>query len=933
VRNLSKAAVLCLAVLAACARGEASSGTHVEAAALVRATPAPTIATLERGQGPLRQALPVPTTDDESRALLAQNPGLQAFLAAEGRGWTVVFDRRSGQPMLLRGPGIAWVPGAGNTLVDTSDPSTSPVAKAQAATKALDSKVQSLLSSRPGLLGAFGDRLVLDKNWTGSPDGLGHTNLVTYRPLAGGVEQQGARVTFTVRHGNLVQIDAELLAAAPADLQPRMTDAQGLTRLREAAEVPGEPKLLDVDLKVVALAATAEAPGVYTGAVGRGYQPHLAYQYRFRLAGDTRTFVGQLDAQSGELLELYDDNRYGEVTGGIFPRTSAGAAELVVPFVDTLISNGSGKTTDLGGNYAYAPGIAATGLAGTNMKLNDNCGAPNGSVSGGDGSISLGTSTGTDCTFSTAAHVTRSGRNAFYHLNNVRRMGMKWMPGFNASGVSWMGGNVTLNVNISDTCNAYWDGSAVNFFKSGGGCANTGEISDVMQHEWGHGLDQNTKSGSVGDSAKGEAVADTVALLMTHDSCVGPGFFQSGSGGETTYCPSGVRDLARVITAANIASNCQKYPQCAGALGYECHCESHILSGAHWKLAQLFVSRYGAEEGWNRFEKGYLHALPSITAYMPNTAGNAYDAWMTADDDNGNLTDGTPNADIIFQAFNAQGIAGTQRPQSTPVCTPPAAPTATATAGVGKVSLAWTAPPAGSASAAAGAVTYSIFRSQAHNDGQGFLPLASGLTTLAFDDAQVAPGFAYSYQVVAVVSAGCASAYGTAVSATPTAPGPTAGADDFSLLFAPANVSFAQSTSTTVSVQTKLVAGSAVPITLTVTGLAAGVTGSFSPATVTAGQAATLTLTANSSATATNAAFNVVGTSGSLSRSAVGSLTVAAGGGGGGGGGCPPNTIDVAGVCVPGGCSCSTRTGNSTALGGLLIALGTMALMRRRRSS
>ena len=38
----------------------------------------------------------------------------------------------------------------------------------------------------------------------------------------------------------------------------------------------------------------------------------------------------------------------------------------------------------------------------------------------------------------------------------------------------------------------------------------------------------------------------------------------------------------------------------------------------------------------------------------------------------GDVTNGTPNADLIFQAFNDQGLAGTQRTKSTPVCAPPA---------------------------------------------------------------------------------------------------------------------------------------------------------------------------------------------------------------------------------------------------------------------
>ncbi|MDP2701829.1 MAG: erythromycin esterase family protein, partial [Candidatus Rokubacteria bacterium] len=57
--------------------------------------------------------------------------------------------------------------------------------------------------------------------------------------------------------------------------------------------------------------------------------------------------------------------------------------------------------------------------------------------------------------------------------------------------IPWYGQNVGITTNIAQTCNAFWNGSTLNFFRSGGGCNNTGEIRDVMQHEWGHGHDQN----------------------------------------------------------------------------------------------------------------------------------------------------------------------------------------------------------------------------------------------------------------------------------------------------------------------------------------------------------------------------------------------------------------------------------------------------------
>ncbi|PYQ55410.1 MAG: hypothetical protein DMF53_28185, partial [Acidobacteria bacterium] len=73
------------------------------------------------------------------------------------------------------------------------------------------------------------------------------------------------------------------------------------------------------------------------------------------------------------------------------------------------------------------------------------------------------------------------------------------------------------------TCNAFWNGSTVNFFQSGAGCSNTGEIAAVFLHEWGHGLDQFT-GGAAADKGTGEAVGDTFAFLETKDACIGRNF-------------------------------------------------------------------------------------------------------------------------------------------------------------------------------------------------------------------------------------------------------------------------------------------------------------------------------------------------------------------------------------------------------------------------
>jgi hypothetical protein len=51
----------------------------------------------------------------------------------------------------------------------------------------------------------------------------------------------------------------------------------------------------------------------------------------------------------------------------------------------------------------------------------------------------------------------------------------------------------------------------VNFFRSGGGCSNTGEIAAVFDHEWGHGLDNNDGIPTV--SSPGEGIADVTITI------------------------------------------------------------------------------------------------------------------------------------------------------------------------------------------------------------------------------------------------------------------------------------------------------------------------------------------------------------------------------------------------------------------------------------
>jgi len=98
-----------------------------------------------------------------------------------------------------------------------------------------------------------------------------------------------------------------------------------------------------------------------------------------------------------------------------------------------------------------------------------------------------------------------------------------------------LGPPLATHTNVNDTCNAFYDPSerSVNFFRSGGGCGNTGEIAGVSLHEYGHGLDENNVLGPIQNKMQYDKVVDLVEdarrngarVLCGGEAPGGPGFF------------------------------------------------------------------------------------------------------------------------------------------------------------------------------------------------------------------------------------------------------------------------------------------------------------------------------------------------------------------------------------------------------------------------
>src|SRR5690606_27998156 len=172
------------------------------------------------------------------------------------------------------------------------------------------------------------------------------------------------------------------------------------------------------------------------------------------------------------------------VSGGIYPTTNTDP-EIVVPFPYTTVSNNGTKVTDALGIYDYTGGTASTTLNGKYFRMSDTCGSISLSSSS-DGNLAFGTSGGTDCAtpgFGGSGN-THASRTGFHHLTRINEKARSIL-----ATNSWLQSKVTANMNLNQVCNAYWNGSSLNFFRSSSSCSNTGEIAAVFLHEWGHGLD------------------------------------------------------------------------------------------------------------------------------------------------------------------------------------------------------------------------------------------------------------------------------------------------------------------------------------------------------------------------------------------------------------------------------------------------------------
>jgi len=526
-----------------------------------------------------------------------------------------------------------------------------------------------------------------------------------------GVPVRDSSLTAVVGQGNLTLFGAHQWGDRTASSnRPQLSSEEA----HAAAVAYLSPLTVTGEWGAAELVYVPMARGQAPVDVGNGYSYEPVWSVKLNVEGDGGNWELLVGAYDGQVLAHQDTNQYAEIKGGVYPVSNDGVlpdgielAGWPMPFQD--VTDGiTNQTADTGGNVTLGGNLTAT-FNGPYVSIFDNCGAASLTQAGG---VDWGASAGTNCTtpgFGGGGN-THSARSGFYELNKMKEMARGQLPTN-----PWLQADLTANMNINNSCNAYWNGSTVNFYRSGGGCANTGEIAGVFDHEWGHGMDANDATPGI-SGPSGEGIADVYVALRLNTSCIGRGFLSSNCSGYGDPCLSctGVRDIDYLQHASGLPHTYTwRNATCGGGV----HCSGIVYSEAIWSLwkrklqsAPYSLDDYTAHEIVNRLT--FIAAGNTSVWFSggpPNggcAAASGYMNFLAADDDNGTLGDGTPHMQAIFDAFNDQEIACPTPTVQDRGCAgaPTSAPNVTVTPGNNSATLTWTAVP--------GTDHYDIFRTE-----------------------------------------------------------------------------------------------------------------------------------------------------------------------------------------------------------------------------
>jgi Zn-dependent metalloprotease len=368
----------------------------------------------------------------------------------------------------------------------------------------------------------------------------------------------------------------------------------------------------------------------------QGYILHPSWQFTvtgttknnlpLKLNGYVDGITGKVVYRSNQVKETVDQTIKGEVfkENPTLPATFEPLANLQVNV------NGTNYFTDANGLFTDAamnlPIVSTVSLQGTWSTVTDQ-------LSGGitpavSNPIAVN---GSIFNYPVIAPTGARHVNAYYHVNRIHDFMKSFFPAFTGMDYS-----LPTNVDVPGNCNAYYDGSSINFLMEGGGCASFANCGDIIYHEYGHGISDlfyNMQgAGTIGNGALNEGNSDIWGISVTHNPILGEG--SSSNGGY----------IRRYDQAPKV------YPT---DIEGEVHADGEIIAGAWWDVAV----NIGSVDTMTQLFTATYYDTPDGP---DGTEGNVYHdvlvSALFADDDDANLSNGTPHFSQIASAFARHGI-------------------------------------------------------------------------------------------------------------------------------------------------------------------------------------------------------------------------------------------------------------------------------------
>jgi hypothetical protein len=440
-----------------------------------------------------------------------------------------------------------------------------------------------------------------------------------------GLRIQDAGITLRFKKGSLVSLKAETFSEAV--LAPSTISNTG-----DIAAKAFNSGAANLKSGVVSSSSGFISRGSMLRVVPTNAGYSLVKVDEYLVAGADAAWVVQVNTSNGELYDVRSKNfnRHGKTVASVYPRYYAEQL-ITAPLAHALISDSRSPATDESGNFESHDTTTAPkmdSLNGNFVTVHNEAGANLTGASVVDGSNWL-------LSFATTHAPVLWDNNdmaqtmVYVNTNKVIQLAKKYISS------EWLSKPLETNVNHSQHCNAFWDGNSLNFFSAGVAgtanktCANSGLISDVVFHEWGHGLDHNT--GGIEDGALSEGFGDAMAILFTDDSKIGTEFF------PIDHKP--VRDVSVLKVFPTDIVN-------------EVHKDGMIIAGTWFDLYNGLKAKLGKTEAKDVYAKFLFKGI-----YSAQKMSDVYEATLTLDDNDGDRANKTPNFCVINAAFTRHGLA------------------------------------------------------------------------------------------------------------------------------------------------------------------------------------------------------------------------------------------------------------------------------------